>query len=281
MDRLDALLRNFSVSSQMFHSGVLCGVNDFAAQKNIGQLHLLRAGVLHVEHERKNRKTITEPSLLFYPRPLKHRFIADDQTGVELVCANIVFNQGEKNLLIEALPKYLILPLRDFPDTRALLEVLFNEAFHTRCGGKLAINRLFEVVIIHILRWLMDKQYVSDGLLAGMAHPQLAKSLVALHEDPAHAWSLESLANAAGMSRSVYASSFKTVMDQTPMDYLAQWRLGLAQKKLLAGKAVKQIVIELGYGSDAAFSRAFKARCRLSPKQWQAKHLASLDVKPH
>ena len=270
MDRLEALLKHFTVSARMFHSGALCGINDFEPQKGLGQLHLLQGGELQIEHHKTSIISVTEPSLLFYPRPHFHRFISDEKTGAQLACAHIQFNGGVNNPLMQSLPAFLILPLSELDDADVLLNILFREAFDQRCGRQVIVDRLFEVVLVNIFRVLMSREHVPNGLLAGMAHPPIARSLVAMHAQPANDWSLEKLAKEAGMSRSVYASSFRKVLDTTPLEYLAQWRLSLAQQRLQSGQSLKQIVDELGYGSMAAFSRAFKARCQMSPREWKA-----------
>lgn len=270
MDRLESLLKHFTVSAQMFHSGALCGINDFEPQKGLGQLHLLQGGKLQVEHQNEATISVAEPSLLFYPRPHFHRFISDEKNGAALTCAHIQFNGGLNNPLVQSLPKFLILPLSELGDANVLLDILFREAFNQRCGRQVIVDRLFEVVLVSIFRWLMNRDHVPNGLLAGMAQPQIARSLVAMHANPSLDWSLEKLAKEAGMSRSVYASSFRKILDTTPLEYLAQWRLSLAQQRLQSGQSLKQIVDGLGYGSMAAFSRAFKTRCRMSPREWKA-----------
>ena len=80
--------------------------------------------------------------------------------------------------------------------------------FAQRCGRLALIERLFEVVMIQVLRQLMERGEVQGGLLSGLSHPRLRNALVAMHEAPADAWTLESLAQAAGMSRSAFASAF-------------------------------------------------------------------------
>jgi AraC-like DNA-binding protein len=269
-DRLDSLLSHFTISARMFHSGALCGINDFEPKKGLGQLHLLQSGSLQIEHHKADIITVAEPSLLFYPKPYFHRFISDEKNGPALACAHIQFNEGAYNPLVQSLSDFLILPLSELEDTGAILDILFREAFNQRCGRQVVVDRLFEVVLVNILRWLIDREHVSSGVLAGMAQPQIARSLMAMHAQPAENWSLEKLAKQAGMSRSVYAAYFKQIVDTTPGEYLAQWRLSLAQQRLRSGQPLKQIVDELGYGSMAAFSRAFKARCKLSPRQWRA-----------
>lgn len=269
MDRLEALLKHFTVSAQMFHSGALCGINDFEPQKGLGQLHLLQSGVLQIEHHREAVISVVEPSLLFYPRPHFHRFISDENSGAALTCAHIQFNGGINNPLVQSLPAFLILPLSELDDADVLLGILFREAFNQRCGRQVVVDRLFEVVLVNIFRWLMKGNHVPNGLLAGMAQPQIARSLVAMHANPALDWSLEKLAKEAGMSRSVYASNFRKILDTTPLEYLARWRLSLAQQRLQSGQSLKQIVDALGYGSMAAFSRAFRTRCQMSPREWK------------
>lgn len=269
MDRLEALLKHFTVSAQMFHSGPLCGVNDFEPQKGLGQLHLLQSGALQIQHHKSSVISVAEPSLLFYPRPHFHRFISDEKTGAALTCAHIQFSGGANNPLVQSLPTFFVLPLSELDDCRVLLDILFREAFDQRCGRQIVVDRLFEVVLVNIFRWLMGRNHIHSGVLSGMANPQIAKSLVAIHSNPALDWSLEKLAKEAGMSRSVYAASFRKILETTPMDYLAQWRFSLAQQRLQSGQSLKQIVDELGYGSMAAFSRAFKARCQMSPREWR------------
>mgnify|MGYP000541201973 CR=1 FL=1 len=110
-DRLEALLSRFRVSARLFHSGPLCGVNDFAPEQGRGQLHLLGGGELRVEHPDGSALAVGEPSLLFYPRPHAHRFISDDTRGADMACAFIEFGDGARNPLTAALPAFVVLPL--------------------------------------------------------------------------------------------------------------------------------------------------------------------------
>ena len=110
------------------------------------------------------------------------------------------------------------------------------------------------------------------GLITGLADPALARVLTALHERPGHAWSLEAMAHHAGMSRSAFAARFKGLLGQTPADYLADWRLSIAQSQLLRGDSVKVIGEQLGYANPSALSRVFAQRLGLSPRDWLAKN---------
>ena len=270
MDRLDALLQRFSVRARVFHSGSLCGVHDFAPEPGVGQLHLLRRGRVDVTHGNTPATIVEVPSLLFYPRPFAHRFATDVQVGADLACAQVRFDGGVANPLGEALPAVVHMPLAELEDTGPVLEALFAEAFGAQCGRQAVVDRLFEVVLIRILRRLLQTGRADVGLLAGLAHPQLARALVAVHERPAHTWTLDGLATTAGLSRSAFAALFRSTVGCTPGDYVARWRVGLAQDWLRRGRALKWIAGEVGYGSEAALSRAFKSHCGQSPREWRA-----------
>jgi AraC-like DNA-binding protein len=272
VDRLDALLQRFTVSARMFHAGALCGINAFEPTEGLGQLHLIRRGPVQVSHARTRKLSIDEPSLLFYPRPLGHRFVTDERKGADMACANVEFHAGAVNPLAQALPAVVVMPLAELAGATPVLELLFREAFGGQCGRQAVVDRLFEVVLIVILRTVMNRGLVDRGLLAGMAHPRLAKALVALHEAPAKAWTLPRLARIAGMSRSAFAASFKETLDSTPGEYLLRWRLGLAQDLLRRGRSLKSIATDVGYASTAALSRAFKTGSGVGAREWKAKY---------
>jgi AraC-like DNA-binding protein len=106
-------------------------------------------------------------------------------------------------------------------------------------------------------------------MLAGMSHPKLRRALIAMHEQPATEWSLETLAGVANMSRSVFASAFRDTVGCTPGAYLQSWRVSLTQQALRRGQSLKMIAGEVGYGSEAALSRAFKAQHGMTPSDWR------------
>ena len=268
-DRLEALLAHFSVSARTFQAGALCGINPLDSDGVNGQLHLIRHGNVEVRHGKTLAVRITEPSLLLYPRPLSHRFVTDKERGADFVCAHLDFSGGNANPIAASLPPFVCLPLAEMRGCEAVLELLFAEAQAQYCGRQAMLDRLFEVVLIQVLRQLMERGQTRAGMLAGLAHPRLRLALIAMHEQPEQEWSLESLADAAGMSRSVFANTFRDTVGATPGAYLQRWRIGLAQKAMLAGRSIKLIAQEVGYGSEAALSRAFKAQAGESPREWR------------
>lgn len=270
-DRLAILLDRFAVEADVFHAGALCGINLLEADTGLGQLHLIRRGPVDVVHEGAPLR-IETPSLLLYPRPMTHRFVTDPNRGADMVCANLRFEGGTANPIAAGLPGVVCMPLDDVFGLSEVLVVLFDEAFAQRCGRVALVNRLFEVVMIQILRQLMEQGAVEVGLLGGLAHPRLRHALVAMHEAPARAWTLEALADVAGMSRSTFATGFRDAVGVTPGQYLQGWRVGLAQQGLRRGQPLKVVAGDVGYGSEAALSRAFKAYSGVSPREWKRTH---------
>ena len=108
-----------------------------------------------------------------------------------------------------------------------------------------------------------------QGVLAGLAHPQLAKVIMAIHQAPAEAWTLEKMLELAHMSRSKFAEEFRRTLGQSPGDYVIEWRVTVAQNLLKKNKPVGWIANEVGYENSSALARVFRKKTGLSPKEWQ------------
>ncbi len=139
-----------------------------------------------------------------------------------------------------------------------------------RGGRQTALDRLFDYLLILIIRHVVNSGTVSAGVLAGLADPRLGKALIAMHETPRKPWKLEDLADAAGMSRTRFADQFRTVVGLTPIEYLTFWRMTIARQLLSKGKPVKTVAAEVGYDSAAAFSRVFSRMTGQSPREVEA-----------
>ncbi len=271
LDRLSALLERFRVRARLFHEGALCGLSSFPAEPGRGFLHLLRAGHLDVRHARGSgapaRLRLDEPSLLLYPRPLSHRFETPAE-GSDFVCAELEFEGGDAHPLVHALPPLIALPLARIEGLQHSLALLFMETDQVRCGHRLLADRLFEVVLLQLLRWLIDHGQIDSGLIAGLADARLARALTAMHEQPGAAWNLDRMAATAGLSRSAFAERFHRVVGQTPADYLSRWRIALACRGLIEGRPLGQLADRLGYASHSSLSRVFRQVMGCSPRDW-------------
>ncbi|WP_171468588.1 AraC family transcriptional regulator [Cellulosimicrobium sp. 72-3] len=277
VDRLSHLLERFRVRTHLFHTGPLCGVTTFDARPGRGFLHVLRRGEMDMTHVgadgRVERRSIDRPSLLFYPRPLDHAFHNAPTEDSDFACATLDVEGGATHPLVRTLPPVLVLPLDDVAGLEPALDLLFREIDDVRCGRRVLADRLFEVVLVQLFRWILDHGddlALPPGLLPGLADERLAPVLVAVHEAPGEPWTLASMARAAHLSRSAFAARFTAVVGQPPGDYVTGWRVTVAQDRLRAGASVSRTATELGYATPAAFSRAFSHRVGRSPRAWLA-----------
>ncbi|WP_126455724.1 AraC family transcriptional regulator [Sulfuriflexus mobilis] len=270
-DRLIELLNRFELRARVFQAGPLCHSASFDAQDGLGYIHFLRSGKLKVNSARQAAFLLEEPSLFFYMNPTSHHLFPQG-SGVDMVCASFNFGAGLRNPLSQALPDVLVLKLSDMPALSATLNLLFTEAEEQHCGRQAVLDRLIEIIVIQLLRDLMDEKRLQIGLLAGLAEPKLAKAINAMHNEPARAWTLEDLANVAGMSRSRFAIKFRDTVGATPGSYLTEWRMGVAQSLLRRGKSVQLVADEVGYASASALSRAFVTQVGVSPTDWKKQY---------
>lgn len=273
LDCISPLLTHFRVRTQMFHAGPLCGTIAFPAQPGRGYLHVMRGGALGVSYQgdgrRRERVQLAKPTLLFYPRPMEHAFQHRPDQESDFVCASLDFDGGVNHPLVRTLPPVVMVPLTDMAPLAPAIEMLFAEVDNGRLD--ILVDRLFEVVLIQLYRWMLDhadELSLPPGLFRGLADPRLAPCLIALHEDPGADWSVATMAAKAGMSRAAFAALFRELIGQPPGDYLTGWRVTVAQERLRAGESVARTANALGYASAAAFSRAFSQRTGLSPRQW-------------
>jgi AraC-like DNA-binding protein len=157
-----------------------------------------------------------------------------------------------------------------------LIDFALAEARERRSGGQCMLVRLSELMFIEaIRRHLSALPAATGGWLAGLRDPDVGRALALLHAQTARPWTLETLAREAGVSRSVLADRFMHFVGQPPMRYLARWRMQVAARRLADGGAtVSKVALEVGYDSEAAFSRAFKRIVGSSPAGWRRRQAA-------
>jgi len=270
-DRLVSLLNRFELRARVFQTGPLCHSSAFSAEDGLGYIHVLRAGAMRIESSGNKSRVVDRPCLLFYMTPTTHRLVPL-QAGTESLCASFEFGTGLHNPLIKALPDMQLVDLDEMPNIAMALQLLFKEAAEDHCGRQAILDRMTEVLIVLLLRELMDQGRIASGLLAGLSDLRLAKAINAVHADPGRPWTLESLAKTASMSRARFAVRFRDTVGTTPMQYLGEWRLSVAQSLLRRGQSVQVVADQVGYASASALSRAFTAQMGRSPSAWRREH---------
>lgn len=273
MDRLTDFLQRFDLRAQTVHNGPM---NHGQMQRPLrvemsegaGRLHLLRSGAVLGSWPGRTACRISEPTVLLFAHPVRHALRAAENSAPDLLSASIEFGAGDENPLLQGLPQPLRLPLKDIPDMDALFSVLLEEAAGRRCGHAAVVDRLVEVLVVKLLRLAIERKLMDRGVMAGLSDPRLAKALTAVHAAPQAEWTLESMALAAGMSRSRFAAHFSTVMGVPAAEYLKRWRIGLAKRLLRKGHPIKQVALDVGYGGSASFGRAFGQIEGSTPSVW-------------
>jgi len=140
-----------------------------------------------------------------------------------------------------------------------------------RAGADCVLTRLAELMFIEVVRRYLDELPPGQtGWLAGLRDETVGRALALLHARPGHDWTLADLAGEVASSRSKLSERFTLLVGQPPMQYLAQWRMQIAAKLLSESSAkVAAVGSEVGYDSEAAFSRAFKKVTGLAPGAWR------------
>jgi AraC-like DNA-binding protein len=194
---------------------------------------------------------------------------------LELVCGFLGCDMRPFNPLFSTLPPVLHLRAafgpRDDPLTR-LIELTIAESREHRPGGESVRVRLSELLFVEVVRRHLATLPTGErGWLAALHDPIAGRALTMLHQRPAEPWSLDTLAREVGASRSVLAERFTEFVGQPPMQYLTHWRMQMAARRLDDASAkVASVALEVGYESEAAFSRAFKRIAGVSPSRWRA-----------
>lgn len=173
--------------------------------------------------------------------------------------------------VMSALPPLIHIPRGDAgapPWLAAISRFLLAEAQEPNPGSSLMISRLIDLLVIRTLRSWAASEAARMGWLGGLGEERIGRVLSAMHADPFHRWTVQSLAQIATMSRSIFAERFSAAVGEPPLRYLSRWRLTIAADLLRSGGLkVTEAAYRSGYASDAAFSRAFKAHFGYAPSE--------------
>jgi AraC-like DNA-binding protein len=189
--------------------------------------------------------------------------------STKLICGAVRFDDPAAGRLLRMLPASMHVDVSS-PNAawmREMLRLMAEEAGGRQPGGEAIVTRLADILVIQVIRnWIASDPAAQKGWLAGLKDRQIGRAIRRIHGDPAHAWTLESLAEVAAMSRTAFAARFSTLVGVPPMRYLAQWRLQMAARYLKENHdPLARIATRVGYESEAAFSRAFKREFGASP----------------
>jgi AraC-like DNA-binding protein len=190
-----------------------------------------------------------------------------------IVCGSLSFDRASLKPITQLLPNFILIKA-DQPHTLALhntMQTLASEMAEHAPGSEVVATRLAEVLFIQALRAHIASgaEWRNKGWLRAIFDPQIGTSLSAMHDSVNAPWTVESLAEAAGMSRSAFAVRFKELLGQTPLEYVTEWRMQKAMQLLQQrDKKLQDVARSVGYESDAAFSKAFKRVVGANPSEY-------------
>jgi AraC-like DNA-binding protein len=202
------------------------------------------------------------------PRPVP----SVEDYGTTLICGFLGCDLRPFNPLIARLPRLLHLRATEDPAWIGnFMRHVVDESHAKRPGGEAMLERMSELMFIDAVRRYVDSLPPnSAGWLAGLRDPFVGKSLRLLHEQPGTAWTIDELGRQVGLSRSTLHERFVAFIGEPPMQYLTNWRMQIAAGLLRDSNAtVAVIAMEVGYDSEAAFSRAFKRLTGMPPASWR------------
>jgi AraC-like DNA-binding protein len=267
MDRLSPFFARFPPVFDLLFSGHLKDTLTFERNSWSGFLYWIEEGSLSVESENDPSAKISSPCVLFFPRAIRHR-IVPDPGGAKLIATNYEFGQRFSNPLTAIEDDFIVMPINDFDELKEISKLIFKEVFLGRCGFRYGTAQLSQYFLLSLFRELIKSEAVLQGVTKALADPFLLKAMTLMHQSPERPWTVESLANEAGMSRARFAKRFKEATGSTPLDYLTAWRISVVKSQLKRGRSLKSIAQEVGYESASALTRVFTKREGQNPMKW-------------
>jgi len=282
MNALNQLLSSLKVEANVHHNGQYCG--DFAVDTSgTGRMtfHVVSKGRCFFELGGQTVE-LAKGDAVFMPCDAQHCITSllnskaeintakplpmtqdPEQESTGLVCGNFAHRNPVFEKLVKQMPELIIIRANDNSSARQIIDLILEESSASDEHTNVLLNRLADCLFYLLVRNNLD---VKSGVFAAFAHPNLSKAMTLIHQSNDQRLTLDEMANAAAMSRSAFSNLFKEVVDQTPMEYLTQWRMSQAYRWLADdGISTFEAATRCGYESEASFSKAFKRVMGVGP----------------
>ena len=229
-----------------------------------------------------------EPNLELYYRPRDRQlpFLINQGGGgterARFVCGYLGCDARPFNPVLHGLPRLLHARAADGAGCLTqLIRLAVDETAMPRPGGETVLSKVAELMFVEVVRgYINTLQPDARGWLSGLRDQHIGAALALMHGCPAEPWTLQELARKVGLSRTAFADRFTHFVQEAPMHYLTRWRMQLATRLLeRQGAGLAQVAAEVGYGSEAAFNRAFKKCLGTTPGAWRRGRHISVQVR--
>jgi AraC-like DNA-binding protein len=249
-----------------------------------GEVIVITSGEPHVMSSSPGMRTdpVTPEAIVAAtagPLPFSVNYGGEGPPSARLVCGFLACDARPFNPLMENLPR--VMKARASEDSGGWLSQFIRfavaESADRRAGSESVLAKLSELMFIEVVRRYLETMPAQQaGWLAGLRDPFVGKALSLMHAHPAHEWTIELLGRKVGLSRSVLAERFTDLLGMPPMQYLARWRMQIAARILSnANASMASIAEQIGYESEAAFSRAFKKVVGVPPSAWRRRSVSA------
>ncbi|GAA2663034.1 AraC family transcriptional regulator [Nonomuraea recticatena] len=236
-----------------------------------GDVVFLRDGRGHILADHPSTPAEVERPEQFQPgSPIGTVRLGGDGALTSLLCGNYHLDQGRPHPLVRQLPEVIHLRTRHghHPELSAAVQLLGAELENPRIGSDGIVPTLIDSLLLYVLRAWLEAQppAAAKGWAAALGDSAVAPALAAIHDNPSAPWTVESLAERAGLSRAAFARRFTALVGEPPMAYLTRWRMTTAARLLRESDTpLTAVAAQAGYGSEFAFAKAFKREYSMAP----------------
>ncbi|MGB9632246.1 MAG: AraC family transcriptional regulator [Chloroflexaceae bacterium] len=200
-----------------------------------------------------------------------------DTPAAVILCGAFDFEHTGAYSLLKRLPRVVRIPCSEGSALNSILALMASEAEARRPAKEVVLRRLADILFIQIIqRWVEIEGVERSGWFGALHDPLIGKALELIHAEPQHPWTVASLARAVACSRSFLAARFTMLVGDPPMEYLRRWRIQMATRLLVENThvSVGDIAVQIGYQSEAAFSKAFKRAMGVAPGAYRKRQIA-------
>ncbi len=272
-DLLSHVLAQIRLTGDQVYSRTLAAEGHLELEAEAAHVCVVTEGALQIEDDECKTIVIDTGDLVMLPRGAGGLRLAASDASLTMVLCRFRFDPDSLPGMLSSLPQCIHIRRAEGAGwLEGIVHFLMIEAGDIQPGAALMVSRLIDLVVIRTLRSWIHRGPAS-GWLGGLSDARIASALKAIHERPAQRWSIETLAAISGMSRSSFCERFTALVGRSPLRYHNEWRLALARDLLAKrGARVGEIGFSIGYESEAAFSRAYKAQFGHSPRVERGLH---------
>lgn len=288
MDALRQLLATFRLQTDLINNAQYCG--DWAVDTSgtgKASFHIISHADCYIRSDDLDQPTHLEKGdCVVFPRDSKHLLSnvtecsvpSNQQTAVGyedglrhdsvgLICGYFHFKQNAASSLLGILPDVILIRRNEIKANMAtLMDLMIAESLNALPGTEAVVDRLAEALFVIILKEYIANSEQAVGLAAALRDQRIHKALAGMQAKPDAKWTVEKLAELAAMSRSTFAERFKSLLGESPMEYLTRWRMQIAYNLLdEENLSVLEVAERCGYESEAAFAKAFKRIIGVGP----------------